>query len=123
VDLSVKFDDRPVPVNALTKNQRLQTKVLRDAVAATSVGCMKDHSLALDLCYVEDSTAEVDLNVVATGKGGIVEVQGTAEGEPVPRKTIDSMVDLALAGVESLVKVQRATLTAAGVDLDALLLK
>ncbi len=110
-------------VSALTKSQRLQTRVLRDAVAATSVGCMKDQSLALDLCYVEDSTAEVDLNVVATGRGGIVEVQGTAEGEPVPRKTIDSMVDLALLGVESLVKVQRATLAAANVDLDALLVK
>jgi ribonuclease PH len=110
-------------VSALTKSQRLQTRVLRDSVAATSVGCMKDQSLALDLCYVEDSTAEVDLNVVATGRGGIVEVQGTAEGEPVPRKTIDSMVDLSLLGVASLVKVQRATLAAANVDLDALLVK
>jgi ribonuclease PH len=95
--------------------------VLRDSVAATSVGCMKDQSLALDLCYVEDSSAEVDLNVVATGRGGIVEIQGTAEGEPVPRKTIDAMVDLALVGVASLGKVQRAALTAADVDLDSLL--
>ena len=109
-------------VDALTKSKRLDKRVLRDSVAATSVGCMKDHSLALDLCYLEDSKAEVDLNVVATGRGGIVEVQGTAEGEPVPRKTIDAMVDLALAGVESLAKVQRATLAAAKVDLDALLI-
>ncbi len=109
-------------VDALTKNGKLKHRVLRDAVAATSVGCMKDGSLALDLCYAEDSTAEVDLNVVATGRGGIVEIQGTAEGEPVARKTIDAMVDLALIGVESLCKVQRATLTAANVDLDSLLL-
>jgi len=109
-------------VDALTKSKRLDKRVLRDSVAATSVGCMKDHSLALDLCYLEDSKAEVDLNVVATGRGGIVEVQGTAEGEPVPRKTIDAMVDLALAGVESLAKVQRATLAAAKIDLDALLI-
>ena len=108
-------------VNNADQERRLQTHVLRDSVAATSVGCMKDHSLALDLCYVEDSTAEVDLNVVATGGGGIVEIQGTAEGEPVPRKTIDAMVDLALAGVASLGKVQRAALTAASVDLDSLL--
>jgi ribonuclease PH len=110
-------------VHALTKSGRLEKRVLRDSVAATSVGCMKDGSLALDLCYLEDSTAEVDLNVVATGRGGIVEVQGTAEGEPVARKTIDAMVDIALAGVASLGKLQRATLTAAGIDLDSLLVR
>jgi ribonuclease PH len=108
-------------VDALTKKKKLGNKVLRDSVAATSVGFMKDHSLALDLCYVEDSSAEVDLNVVATGRGGIVEVQGTAEGEPVPRKTLDAMVDLGLAGVASLAKVQRAVLASANIDLDALL--
>jgi len=111
-----------IAVKKLKDTGRLTTKVLRDSVAATSVGCMKDHSLALDLMYLEDSTAEVDLNVVATGRGGIVEVQGTAEGEPVPRKTIDAMVDLALEGVAALGKVQRDALAAAKVDLDALLL-
>ena len=108
-------------VAALTKSGRLDKRVLKDSVAATSAGCMKDHSLALDLCYAEDSTAEVDLNVVATGKGGIVEVQGTAEGDPVARATLDAMVDLALAGIVSLGKLQRSTLKAANVDLDALL--
>jgi ribonuclease PH len=110
-------------VSALTKNGKIKQRVLRDAVAATSVGSMKDGSLLLDLCYVEDSTAEVDLNVVATGRAGIVEVQGTAEGEPVPRKTVDAMIDLALIGVQSLIKVQRLTLEGAGIDLDALLIK
>jgi ribonuclease PH len=110
-------------VDALTKKKKLETRVLRDSIAATSVGCMKDQSLALDLCYREDSTAEVDLNVVASGRGGIVEVQGTAEGEPVPRKTVDAMVDLALAGVASLAKIQRAALEAASIDLDALLVR
>ena len=57
---------------------------------------------ALDLCYVEDSKARVDLNVVATASGKIVEVQGTAEGEPVERRDIDAMVDLALAGIAKL---------------------
>ena len=108
-------------VDALTKKNKLDARVLRDSVAATSVGCIKDHSLALDLCYQEDSTAEVDLNVVASGRGGIVEVQGTAEGEPVPRKTVDAMVDLALAGVAKLAQIQRTVLASANVDLDALL--
>jgi ribonuclease PH len=111
-----------IAIQTLTKKNRITNRVLRDSVAATSVGCMKDHSLALDLCYIEDSSAEVDLNVVATGRGGIVEIQGTAEGEPVPRKTIDAMVDLALIGVESLAKVQRATLASVGVELDSLLI-
>ena len=107
-------------LDTLKKSKRLETRVLRDSVAATSAGCMKDHSLVLDLCYQEDSKAEVDLNVVATGRGGIVEVQGTAEGEPVSRKTMDSLVDLALAGVVALTKIQRDTLAAANVDVDAL---
>jgi len=108
-------------VDALTKANKLGARVLRDSVAATSAGVMKDHSIVLDLCYQEDSKAEVDLNVVATGKGGIVEVQGTAEGEPVPRKTLDALVDLGLEGVRALTKIQRAVLESAKVDLDALL--
>jgi ribonuclease PH len=102
----------------------LPVRVLREPVAATSVGFLKnDHdgeSMALDLVYLEDSKAEVDLNVVATASGAIVEVQGTAEGEPVPRKRIDLMMDLALKGILELTKVQRATLASAGIDLAAL---
>jgi ribonuclease PH len=79
-----------------------------------------DDRLALDLVYLEDSAARVDLNVVATASGGIVEVQGTAEGEAVPRTTIDQMVDLALRGIAELVGIQSATLSRAGVDLGAL---
>ncbi len=67
--------------------------VIRDQVAAVSVGHVDDQ-LALDLCYAEDSTARVDLNLVATAKGEIVEIQGTAEGVAVPRADIDAMVDL-----------------------------
>jgi ribonuclease PH len=98
----------------------LAVPVLREPVAATSVGFLKDDVMALDLVYLEDSKAEVDLNVVATASGAIVEVQGTAEGEPVPRKHIDRMMDLALQGILQLTKIQRATLAAAGVDLAAL---
>jgi ribonuclease PH len=67
--------------------------------------------------YLEDSAARVDLNVVATASAGIVEIQGTAEGEAVPRATIDAMVDLALKGIARLVELQRGVLAQAGVDL------
>jgi ribonuclease PH len=108
----------------LTKAGTITKKVLRDSVAAISVGHVgnKDtEELALDLVYLEDSKARVDLNVVATGRGGIVEVQGTAEGEAIPRSALDKMVDLGLAGIASLGKLQREALRGAGVDLDALL--
>ncbi|MBI3205064.1 MAG: ribonuclease PH [Myxococcales bacterium] len=99
---------------------RLDRKVLRDQVAAVSVGHV-DGQYALDLCYAEDSTARVDLNVVATAKGGMVELQGTAEGEPVPRSDVDAMVDLALIGVAELCVVQRKALETVGVDLARLM--
>ncbi len=108
-------------LGALRERKQLETRVLRDQVAAVSVGHVDDN-LALDLCYAEDSTARVDLNVVATARGGIVEIQGTAEGEAVPRDEIDKMVDLALKGVKDLCDVQRRVLGEAQVDLDKLLL-
>jgi ribonuclease PH len=107
-------------VDKLRAAGRLARPVLRDCVAAVSVGHV-DGEFALDLCYAEDSNARVDLNVVATGRGGIVEVQGTAEGEAVPRADIDRMVDLALAGIERLVELQKRTLSAAGVELSRLM--
>jgi ribonuclease PH len=100
---------------------RIGRPVLRDQVAAVSVGHV-DGELALDLCYAEDSTARVDLNLVATAKGAIIEIQGTAEGEALPRSDLDAMVDLALNGVGQLVKVQNDILAAAGVDPSALLI-
>jgi len=106
----------------LRRQSRLVKPVLRDQIAAVSVGHV-DGQLALDLCYAEDSTARVDLNLVATATGAIVEVQGTAEGEAVPRKDIDDMVDLGLAGVEELVRIQNATLASAGVERDKLFLR
>jgi ribonuclease PH len=80
----------------------------------------KDGSVILDLAYVEDSAAEVDLNVVATRSGAIIEVQGTAEGDPAPRAKIDAMLDLALGGIAELGKLQVATLERAGVSLATL---
>jgi ribonuclease PH len=94
--------------------------VLRSPVAAVSVGLVHGRAL-LDLPYVEDSKAQVDLNVVANGEGHIIEVQGTAEGAPMQRKELDVLVDLALGGIRDLIAEQERTLRAAGVRLDALL--
>jgi ribonuclease PH len=107
-------------LGALRRSNKLSKPVLRDQVAAVSVGHV-DGVLALDLNYAEDSTARVDLNLVATARGDIVEVQGTAEGEAVPRTDVDQMIDLGLEGVRELCRLQRETLSAASVDLDAIL--
>lgn len=100
---------------------KLGLKALREDIAAVSVGLLKDDSALLDLAYVEDSKAEVDLNLVATGTGNIVEVQGTAEGDPIPRARLDALVDLGMKGIAELAKIQRAALSRAGVDLDKLM--
>ncbi len=84
--------------------------VLLDHVAAVSVGIV-DGAVALDLDYSEDSTAETDMNVVATGRGLLVEVQGTAEGQPFSKAELDEMVEVALSGIASLVESQRAALS------------
>lgn len=107
-------------VSKLTKRGDLKRAVLRDQVAAVSVGHVDDE-LALDLCYAEDSTARVDLNLVATSGGGIIEIQGTAEGAAVPKAEWDKMIDLALSGIEQLAAAQIAALTSAGVELSSLL--
>jgi ribonuclease PH len=96
---------------------KVGVRAVRETVAATSVGHLDAEGLALDLCYVEDSSARVDLNVVATSSGKIVEVQGTAEGAPIARRDLDSMVDLALSGIDRLSALQREAIASAGVDL------
>jgi ribonuclease PH len=80
--------------------------VLADSVAAVSAGIV-DGEPMLDLCYEEDSRAEVDFNVVMTGSGHLVEVQGTAEGEPFTREQLDDMIGLASGGIERLTAIQR----------------
>jgi ribonuclease PH len=87
------------------------TAVLRDCVAAISVGIVGGEP-RLDLDYPEDSTAEVDMNVVMTGKGEFVEVQGTAEGAPFGRERLDALLALAAQGIRQLVGVQRRALAA-----------
>lgn len=108
-------------VAKLAADGKLRGPVLRDQIAAVSVGHVGGE-LLLDLNYKEDSTARVDLNVVATHLGGIVEIQGTAEGEAVPRADVDKMTDLALEGIGQLCEVQRQALSLAGVELEQLLM-
>jgi ribonuclease PH len=86
--------------------------LLHDSVAAVSVGIVEGEP-RVDLCYEEDAVADVDCNVVMTGGGAIVEVQGTAEGTPFARADLDAMLDLAQAGIARLGEIQRAALGAA----------
>ena len=82
---------------------------MRDFVAAVSVGILGGAPV-LDLDYAEDSGSGTDMNVVMTGSGGLVEVQGTAEGEPFSRKEMDAMLDLAHKGIRELVAAQKTAL-------------
>jgi ribonuclease PH len=109
-------------LDTLRKRGDLLTPVLRMPVSAISVGHV-NNTHALDLVYIEDSRARVDLNVVATESGDIIEIQGTAEDRPVKRTEIDKMVDLALAGISQLCAIQRASLMTAGLELDSLLMR
>lgn len=90
----------------LTAKGVLKSLPVNDFVAAVSVGIV-DGEVRLDLCYEEDSSAEVDMNVVMTGAGGLVEVQGTAEKQAFSRDQLNSMLDLAEKGIAELIKLQR----------------
>jgi ribonuclease PH len=90
------------------------SKALTGSVAAVSVGIV-DGTALLDLDYAEDSTAEVDMNVVTTGDGALVEVQATAEKTPFGRASLDELLELAAAGIEELVAAQDQAVAAARV--------
>ena len=90
----------------LLAEKKVERFPLRDQVAAVSVGICGGR-IILDLDYALDSGAEVDLNVVMTGSGGLVEVQGTAEREPFTRAQLDAMLDLAGSGIASLLVIQK----------------
>jgi ribonuclease PH len=83
--------------------------VLRPPVAAVSVGIVDGQAL-LDLCYAEDSRADVDLNLVVNSQQAFIEVQGTAEGQPFDRAAMDQLLDLGLQGAAELLAAQRAVL-------------
>ena len=82
---------------------------LRDRVAAVSVGLV-DGIPTMDLDYGQDSAAQVDMNVVGTGDGRLIEVQGTAEGRPFTREQLDALMDLATAGIGERIAAQVSTL-------------
>jgi len=92
----------------------LSTNPLRQPVAAVSVGLV-DGIPMLDLCYDEDARAEVDFNVVMAGDGRLVEVQGTAEGQPFPRSLMEELLNLAEAGIQKLFQAQRLALGEIGI--------
>ena len=93
----------------LTARKRVKGNPLVTSVAAVSVGIV-DGEPRLDLCYTEDVAAQTDMNVVCTGDGRFVEVQGTAEGEPFDRRLLDELLDLAVAGCADLTRIQTAAL-------------
>ena len=96
-------------VSWLRARGSLAGEPLIGSVAAISVGVI-DGEVRLDLPYEEDSRAEVDLNVVATGAGELIEVQGTAEGEPFSRDVLNKLLDLGLAGCTELTRLQQEAL-------------
>jgi ribonuclease PH len=92
---------------------QVERSPLRDSVAAVSVGIV-DGEPRLDLPYEEDARAEVDMNVVATGGGRLIEIQGTGEGGTFTREQLDALTDLAMQGIEEITRIQRKALDAAG---------
>ena len=95
----------------------LKTWPLVHSVAAVSVGICEDE-LLLDLEYVEDRDAQVDLNVVATGEGSLIEVQGTAEGRVFTRPELDGLLDLAIGGIAELTEMQQSILSERLAEVD-----
>ena len=98
-----------IALEALVKAGTLKRSPLRQLVAATSVGIV-DGTPLLDLCYEEDSAAEVDMNVVMTEDLGLIETQATAEKGAFSRKQLNGLLDLAEAGLTELFAAQRAVL-------------
>ncbi len=97
----------------LVRRGAVDRSPLRDSVAAISVGVVGGEVM-LDLCYEEDSRADVDMNVVATGGGELAEIQGTGEGATFSRAQLDALTDLALAGIADLTRMQNEALASVG---------
>ena len=98
-------------LSKLVAGGKLASHPMRELVGAVSVGIV-DGQPMLDLDYAEDSTCDTDMNVVMTASGGIIEVQGTAEGEPFSRAELDILLELAAAGIGDIVAAQRSALVA-----------
>ncbi|MDE3089147.1 MAG: ribonuclease PH [Chloroflexota bacterium] len=98
-----------IAVRKMIAAKTASPRALKTAVAAVSAGIVNGEEM-LDLCYTEDSRAEVDFNVVMTAEGKFIEMQGTAEGEPFARDAMDRLVNLARAGIQELFKIQASAL-------------
>lgn len=98
-------------ITVLLKQGLIASSPIKDTVAAISVGVYKGEPV-LDLDYIEDSDCDTDMNVVMTGSGGFVEIQGTAEGEPFSRDTMNAMIGLAVEGIQALTAIQLKALGA-----------
>lgn len=93
-------------LNTALKKGLIEKMPLKDYLAAVSVGIVKGEPV-IDLTYTEDSAAEVDMNIVMTGSGSFVEIQGTAEGVPFSRDTHDNLIELATKGIRDIIRVQQ----------------
>lgn len=100
-------------MRAATRSVRARARQtpIKDSVGAISVGVYQGTPV-LDLDYIEDSDCDTDMNVVMTGNGGFVEIQGTAEGEPFARETMNQMLDLAAKGISEISIIQQQALAA-----------
>lgn len=96
-------------IRRLLQDGAIEHDPVREWVAAVSVGIV-DGTARLDLDYTEDSSAQVDMNIVATGSQKLVEIQGTAEGNPFARAELDELIDLGVAGITELVAAQRTVM-------------
>jgi ribonuclease PH len=94
------------------EERKIKKSPIISEVAAISVGIV-DGTPLLDLKYDEDSRAEVDMNIVCTGDGRFIEVQGTAEGSPFTREQMDNLLELGRKGIEQLIRLQRQAIEAA----------
>ena len=90
---------------SLQDQNKIEELPIADNIAATSVGII-DGIPMLDLCYTEDSAADVDMNIVMTGSGKFIEIQGTAEQNPFSREEYDQLLDLSISGIQQLVRLQ-----------------
>lgn len=98
-----------IAIQNLVQDKIIEKDPIQDFLAATSVGILNGEPI-LDLAYEEDFNAEVDMNVVMTGSGKIVEIQGTAEKMPFPKEDLDKLLNLASKGIKRLIEIQKQVL-------------
>ena len=97
-------------IQTLIKSKKIMSSPLIDSIAAISVG-IKGGEVLLDLDYVEDSSCDTDMNIVMTGEGKFVEIQGTAEGAAFSRKEMDSLIDIAALGIQDITQKQNEAIS------------